>query len=430
MHQKRLTLLVGTLAAVSMILGACGPAATATEAAPPPTQAPAAPAATEAPTQAPPTTRHGGWLDEIDFSVVSSDSAITQLKAGSIDVYAGGLASADFPAIKDAGLGYGASNGLYYDIMYNPAVFTDTNVLNPFSDRKIREATNWLFDRNYINQEVYAGGGLEKFFPIQTNGPDYADLADVARGLEAKYAYNLDKGKKAIFDEMTALGAVQSPDGKWQYNGNPVTLTFLVRTDSDGTRKPIGDYVTKQLEDAGFTVDEQYKKSSEASPLVFDSQASDGKWSMYTAAWSSSVISRDEKNIFQEMYLNTSQQGVDPFLSNEADPTFQKLGDDLYNSAFAGLEQRRAKMADAMALGLQDSLQVWLIDGKNYAPVLAEGAGDGRFGCRHRRRPNVPTHRPIRRPGGRDAQVGRARSLWRSVEPDRWQQLDLRSRCL
>src|SRR5512138_2563185 len=100
MLQKRLMLVVGVVVALSMLLTACGPNVTATSA-PPPAAATSAPQATEAPTQVPPTTRKGGWLDEIDFSVVDSASAVTQLKAGAIDVYAGGLASADFPAIKD-----------------------------------------------------------------------------------------------------------------------------------------------------------------------------------------------------------------------------------------------------------------------------------------------------------------------------------------
>jgi peptide/nickel transport system substrate-binding protein len=367
MFHKRLMLLVGLLASLGMILSACGPAVTATE--PPAGQAAVAteaPAATEAPT----TTRHGGWVDEINYSVVDSASAITQVQAGAIDIYAGGLASADLPSIKESGLSYSDSNGLYYDMLYNPAVLTDKTKLNPFSDRRIREATNWLYDRNYINQEVYAGGGLAKFFPIQTNGPDYADLADVARALEAKYAYNPDKAKKQITTAMTEMGATMGADGKWMYNSTPVTIIFLVRSDSDGTRIPIGDYVTKQLESVGFTVDEQYKKSSECAPLVWDSEPKEGQWHIYTAAWSASIVDRDEANNFQEMFLNTSQQGSHPFIDNVADPEFQKLGDDLYNSNFSGLEQRREMMARAMALSIQDSLQVWLIDGKQYMPFV------------------------------------------------------------
>lgn len=364
MSRKNLFTIVGALAAVSMLLAACGPAATAA-----PTSAPAAPA-TAAPTAVPPTTRHGGWLDEIDFSVVAKDSAITQLQAGAIDIYAGGLSSGDFAAIDAAKLSYGESNGLYYDIMYNPAVFKDATVLNPFSNRKIREATNWLYDRNYINQEIYAGGALAKFFPIQTNGPEYVDLIDTARALEAKYAYNPEKAKSVINTEMTGMGATLGTDGKWQFGGKPVSLLFLIRPDSDGTRKPAGDYVANQLEAAGFTVDRQYKKSSEASPIWVGSDPADGLWNLYTAAWSSSAISRDERDMWQQMHLNTSVQGMPVFLANAADPAFQKVGDDLAQANFKDAAERHDLMVQAMSLGLEDSLQLWLIDGKNRSPYV------------------------------------------------------------
>lgn len=362
--KTRLMTLLGLIVVASMVLAACGSPATAE-----PTKAPAA---TEAPSATPEPTksvRKGGWLDEIVFSVVAGDSAITQLQAGAIDIYANSLASADLPAIKEAGLKYSNQNGLYYDLMFNPAAFTDETKLNPYSNRKIREAMNWLVDRNKINQDVYAGGGLAKFFPIQTNGPDYADLADVARGLESKYAYNLDKAKEVVTAEMEGMGATLV-DGKWSYKGQPVTLIFLIRPDSDGTRKLIGDYFASQLESIGFTVDRQYKKSSEAAPIWLGSDPKEGQWHLYTAAWSSNQIDRDEKHMFQQMYLNTSTQGSQPFLSNVSDEEFQKLADDLANSNFPDLATRREMMVKAMSLALEDSLQVWLIDGKNYAPFV------------------------------------------------------------
>ena len=365
MFRKRANPALGLLVAFGIMLSACGQAAT-------PTAAPEA-VSTQAPAAQPAastTTRRGGWLDEINFSVVDSDSALTQLQAGAIDIYGEGLASADLPAIKEAGFQYKNANGLYYDIMYNPSVLTDTTKLNPFSDRRIREATNWLYDRDYINQEVYAGGGLVKFFPFQTNGPDYAAMVETCRALEAKYAYNPEEAKEKITLAMTEMGASMGADGKWMYNDAPVTIILLVRTDSDGTRKPIGDYVTAQLESVGFTVDEQYKTSSEASPLVWDSDPAEGQWHAYTSAWGSSIIDRDEANIFQEMFLNTSQQAGHPFIDNVADPVFQEVGDKLYNSTFSGLEERAAMMKQATELSLEDSLQVWLIDGKNYYPYV------------------------------------------------------------
>jgi peptide/nickel transport system substrate-binding protein len=373
MSHKRLMSVLGLLVIASMVLTACGGQNV-------PTQPPAVtqpPVVTEAPTEAPtatavptepPTTRKGGWLDEIVFSVVDSESAVTQIKAGAIDIYAGGLAAAEFPTIKDAGLSYSTSNGLYYDQLYNPAVCTDTTKLNPFSDAKIREATNWLYDRNYINQEVYAGGALVKFFPIQTNGPDYADLADTARALEAKYAYNLDKAKEVITTEMEGLGATLGSDGKWEFNGAPITLIHLIRTDSDGTRKPIGDYVSTQLEAVGFTVDRQYKLSREAGPIWLGTDPIECQWNVYTSAWSSTQIDRDERDMWQQMHLPTSVQGDMVFQANKPSEEFQKIGDDLANGLYTTAEQRRDMMVKAMSLGLEDSLQVWLIDGKNYTP--------------------------------------------------------------
>lgn len=353
---RKLLPVVSLLIVASMLLAAC--------------QTTATPAATAAATEAATatTTRHGGWLDEIVFSVVSSDAVVTQLKAGAIDIYGNALASQDLQTIQDAGLSYAKTAGMYYDIMYNPAVFTDTNTLNPFSDRKIREATNWLYDRNYLNQEIYGGGSLPKFFTIQTNGPDYADLADVARELENYYAYDFDKANQVISDEMKTLGADLNADGKWEFKGKPVVLTFLIRNDSDGTRIPMGDYVANQLEKVGFTVDRQYKKSSEASPIWIGTDPTEGKWNMYTAAWSGTVIDRDARTRFQEMYLPDSLQGMPVFLANKPDPEFQKVGDDLANSNYTDAAARKQLMADALKLSVQDSLQVFLIDGLNYIP--------------------------------------------------------------
>ena len=371
MSKNRLMLAFSVLMIAAMLFTACAPKPTeAPTQAPAPTkpaEQPTAVAPTEEPTPEP-STRVGGWLDEIVMSVVSGDSAVTQLKAGAIDIYANGRSSADLPAIKEAGLSYSSSNGLYYDMIYNPGVCSDPKMLNPFSNRKIREATNWLYDRNYINQEVYAGGGLVKFFAIQTNGPDYAELADVARALEAKYAYNFDKAKEVIKTEMEGMGATLGADGKWEYEGAPVTIILLTRPDSDGTRKPIGDYVATQLEAVGFKVDNQYKNAAEASPLWIQSEPTDCLWPSYTAAWASTAISRDEKNMFQQMYLNTSVQGMPVFLANVSDPEFQKVGDDLNNGKFTTLAERHDMFAKAMELSLQDSLQVFLIDGKNYTP--------------------------------------------------------------
>ncbi|MFT3892334.1 MAG: ABC transporter substrate-binding protein [Anaerolineales bacterium] len=252
----------------------------------------------------------------------------------------------------------------------NPAVFTDTARLNPFSNRKIREALNWLIDRNYINQEIFAGGSLPKLLPITTQLVEYTNLIDTARALESKYAFNVDKAKEVIDAEMPGMGATLGSDGKWQFNGAPITLIFLIRSDGDGTRKPIGDYISNQLESVGFTVDRQYKTSSEAFPIWLDTPANDGQWSIYTAGYSPSGLGtlRDESANIQQSYLNTSTQAGEPYISNVSDPEFQKLGDDLAQGKYTDKAARDDAMRRALELSLQDSLFVWVIEQQVYSP--------------------------------------------------------------
>jgi peptide/nickel transport system substrate-binding protein len=364
MSRNRITLVVGLLVAFSMMLASCAPATTtpATAVVPNTAVPPTAVPATAVPA------RHGGWLDEIDYSVVEAASVITQISAGAVDLFSYGLAADKLAEIKAANLCYSQSYGTYYSMLFNPAVFTDTTVLNPFSDRKIREAMNWAIDRNYINQEIYAGGALPKFTPLTTQLVDYTGVIDVARGLEAYYAYDMTKAQTQVDAEMATLNATKGADGKWQFSGKPVTLIFLIRNDGDGTRLPQGEYFAQQLEKLGFTVTRVEKKSSELSPLWIGSNPPDGLWNLYTGGWGSNGLNRDEKTIFREMYLPDSPQGIPLFTFNVPDPAFQKLGDDLNSGNFTTLAQRHDLIAQALPLAMQDSLQVWTVDLQTYAP--------------------------------------------------------------
>ena len=374
MKHRKIFNALSLLVVLGLLLAACAPAAVET---PENVQDPAATgepeatqeSATAEPTEeAPATERRGGWLDEIVFSVVASDSAVSQIQAGAIDFYSYNLSSNSLQEIQDAGLQYTQSYGGNYGISLNPAVFNDSAVLNPFSNRKIREAVNWLIDRNYVNQEIYGGGSLAKVLPITTQLVEYTNLVDTARALENKYAYNLERAREQVTAEMEAMGATLGEDGKWQYNDAPVTLIFLIRSDGDGTRKPLGDYVANQLEEVGFTVDRQYKTSSEAFPIWLGTAASEGQWHLYTAGYLPSGLTRDEKANIQQYYLPTSVQAGEPFISNVADPVLQQLGDDLAQGNFTTKEERDEMLAQALELALEDSLFVWVVDQLVYAP--------------------------------------------------------------
>jgi peptide/nickel transport system substrate-binding protein len=366
MSRNRITLVVGLLVAFSMMLASCAPATTTPGTAVPATAAPA----TAVPATAVPA-RHGGWLDEVDFSVVDAASVITQIGAGAVDMFSYGLAADKLADIKAANLCYTQSYGTYYDFMFNPAVFTDATKLNPFSDRKIREAMNWAIDRNYINQEIYKGGALPKFTALTTQLVDYTGVIDVVRGLEAYYAYDMTKAQTVVDAEMATLGATKGTDGKWQYKGAPVTLIFLIRNDGDKTRLPQGEYFAQQLEKLGFTIDRQEKTSAELGPIWNGSDPKAGLWNLYTAGWGANGLTRDEKTQFVQMYLPESAS-ASVFKANIPDPAFSKVANDLANGNFTTLQQRHDMMVQALPLSLQDSVQVFVVDLQTYAPFRCD----------------------------------------------------------
>lgn len=318
------------------------------------------------------TDRTGAWVDRVNIGVVDYQTSIDQIKNGNIDMYTNSLGADAYSQIQyDPAIDVGFSNGLYYELSINPAVFYDTNKLNPFTVREIREAMNWLIDRDYLNQNIYGNIGLPKFFSIITNNPDYVRYSDKVSELETKYAYNPVLANTIISSKMIALGATKI-SGKWYFKGQPVTIILLIRNDSDGTRLPIGDYVADQLESIGFTADRQYKKSSEANPIWVLGDPADGLWHIYTGAWSATIVSRNEGDNFQFYYSPTSVYGFSG-LWQSYNPTaeFELIMQKLAYNQYSTMAERDLLFNRALELELEFAVRIWLIDGKNIVPRRA-----------------------------------------------------------
>jgi peptide/nickel transport system substrate-binding protein len=361
-----------------MVLAACGPAATPTEApaaatepAAAATEAPTeAAAATEAPTEVMTTTRTGAWVDEVIFTEENSaEAAASQLNAGQLDLYAYTVAEAPvFETVKSsANLTSAQLVGSSNTIMFNPGEFSDGR-LNPFSNRKIREAMHWLLDRDYVVQEIYKGLALPRFTALTTVFPDYARYADIMRQIEAKYAYNPDKAQEVVTAEMQAMGA-ELVDGKWSFNGEPISLIFIIRTEDN--RRPIGDYFASQLESIGFTVDRQYKTRTEASPIWNQSEPTDGLWNMYTGGWISPSIDRDEGDQFSAYYTNRGLASP-LWQAYVPAPELDAVALKLESNDFTSLEERRSLFETALPLSMEESYQVWVVDEASFSPRVKD----------------------------------------------------------
>jgi peptide/nickel transport system substrate-binding protein len=367
MKQNRFYVVLSVLILASMLLSSCKPATTT----------PAA-ATTEAPVVATTEAPKATWFDQVVFTAVAdAEPAVAQIQAGTIDLYSATIDKAEVyktvladPNLKASNT-YGSSNQL----LFNTVDCTSKGILNPFNDMQIREAMNWAVDRNYVVQEIFGGLAKAKFNPFTTAFPDYARYADLFSAVETKYAYDLDKAKAVVDARMPALGATLGTDGKWQYNGKPVTIIALIRTED--LRKEIGNYFSNQLELLGFTVDRQEKTRKEAAP-IWQGDPNECTFGFYTAGWISPQIYRDEGLNF--LQYDTGQLQQIPVMNAYA-PSADLLAasEKLYTNSFANMTERKDLFKTALDLSMTESWWgVWVNDSIAFEVSAAKvyGASD------------------------------------------------------
>ncbi len=214
-------------------------------------------------------------------------------------------------------------------------------------------------------------------------------------------------------------------DGKWNYNGAPVIIIIIIRTEDE--RKQIGDYVATQLEAVGFTVDRQYKTRTEASPIWVQSNPTEGLYNYYTGGWITTAIDRDQADNFS-FYSTPNDYPIPLFQAYTPSPEYAEVTLNLRNNDFTTLEERDELFQKAMNLSIEDSgsgssafgsTRIFLrpqtsdVRSRLTWPAASPAPACGRNG-------------PLQRPGRRRDAHRTARCPGRSVEPDRWLELDLR----
>jgi len=321
--------------------------------------------------EAPRTDRMGAWVDTVVVvEEPNADAGVTRLMAGDIDIYAFPISSAGTydRIVNSPGLAYKTSYGSFNELTFNPAACADTARLNPFAVSRIREAMNYLIDREYIVAEIMGGLGTPRYVPINTASADRGRLAAEIRAIEAKYAYDMDLAAQIVAEEMEKLGATLEA-GKWSFGGAPVELVGVIRTEDERTQ--IGDYFSSQLEDIGFQTRRDYKTGTEAAPIWQQSEPAECQFHYYTGGWVSTAISRDAGSNFNFFY---TPKGLPRPLWMAYTPTqaFSDLAQRLNDNDFTTLDERTQLFASALPLAMEDSARVWLLDRSSVAPYREE----------------------------------------------------------
>jgi len=300
----------------------------------------------------------GTYVDSVQFiQYLDESTAIEEVKRGGIDMYYSRIPSELIQDQDLQNLQIFYTTGGSYSLLVNPA---EGGEFNPFYYQKVRFALNYLVDRNLVVDELMGGYGVSMVSNYGPFDPDYLSIVDVLERFH--FRYNPELADKMIADELLKAGA-QKTGGKWYYGQKPITITIFIRND-DPVRKSIGETVSSELEKVGFTVKKDFGDLNKAFVVVYGSDPSELKWSMYTEGYAgrSAFVRYDPLGLAQ-MYAPwfSNMPGFNnPAYWNYPNQKLDELTQKIYSSNYTSAEQRVDLIREATKEGVNESVRIFL----------------------------------------------------------------------
>ncbi|MEJ2781056.1 ABC transporter substrate-binding protein [Stygiolobus sp. CP850M] len=216
----------------------------------------------------------------ITFISYNGDDAngILAFEHGQIAFYAYSVPPSEYTSLPPGAKAY-LMPATYYDVLVNP--LNTTFGFNPFQFQEVRFALNFIVNRTFFVDNILHGYGI----PSITLYAGEQCVLHIQNTL-AKYAYihyNFTYANETIYKVLTAHGA-QYVNGKWYYDGKPITVYVFVRTDAT-VRSEYAEYFISQLEKLGFTVQEIQGNLQKEISMVYGSDPANTTWDILIEAW-------------------------------------------------------------------------------------------------------------------------------------------------
>jgi len=308
----------------------------------------------------------GAYIDEaVFFEQPVAATALQQVSAGTeMQIYMFNLRNlADKQAaLADPNIWTVQTPGSVNDLFINPVQFSNpqpgVSTYNIFVHQEIRRAMNWLVDRDFIIEQIYGGFGIPYISPWHSKMPEYAREAVFFQGLDKQYSYNPVLAKDTIFDALSGIpGMSFQADGKWYYQGLPLTVRFVIRIED--TRLDIGNYISDQIETLGITVNRDLKPGTAAFNCVYFGDPTGGCWSLYTEGFAFTALVAWQDDWIAGFYQQFSGETIWDFYTPPA--TLVDVSNRLLNSQYLDLAERQALIRQGSALATEDGVRVWLV---------------------------------------------------------------------
>lgn len=298
------------------------------------------------------------FFDSVKFiQYLDENTALEEVRNGNLDIYYYRISSDRLENLQSReGLQVFDSTGGSYSILVNPA---ESEKFNPFSNKDIRFALNYLVDRKLIVNELMGGYGAPIISYYSPSDPEYLTIIKQLESFNFKY--NPTLADEMITKVLEEKGAVKI-DGKWQIASMPIEISIFIRSD-DPVRKSIGEILSVELEKIGFVVKKDFGDLNKAFVVVYGSNPSDLKWSLYTEGWGRSAFVRYDSVGLGQMYSPwfSNMPGFnDPSYWNYENDKLDSLTQKIYTGNFESPEKRSELIQEAVKEGINESVRVFL----------------------------------------------------------------------
>lgn len=155
----------------------------------------------------------GAWVDQIVMREETEASlALGEMNATppTMHVYAFSVSDAElYDALLDGdypNVAWTISYGSWSEFLLNPVLFPENDTLNPFGLVEVREAIQWLIDRDTIADEIYGGMAAPKYTILGGAFPEAVErYPDLIAAIELEYENNPTFAASQIETALEAL---------------------------------------------------------------------------------------------------------------------------------------------------------------------------------------------------------------------------------
>ncbi|MEX1345396.1 MAG: ABC transporter substrate-binding protein, partial [Candidatus Limnocylindrales bacterium] len=222
---------------------------------------------------APPHDKPGPAAERLLYNSFFVDRAPLDIQADEMDLYLFGLKTEAAQDLRGTpGIELIDAPATAVSLILNPAPAREGE-LNPFSIPEIRDAMQFLVNRDAIAQDIYQGAGQPMITHVGPSDPDFLTVYDIDRG--SGISYDPELARELIAEAMTAAGA-ELVDGSWAYEGQPIRIKLIGRVEDE--RRDIADLVRSELEQAGFEVAITYDQFGPAVQKVYSTDPQAFEW--------------------------------------------------------------------------------------------------------------------------------------------------------